>query len=279
VLRSGLEDALHACGAVAIVFEVADGGSHEAFATALLALALWASGLRLSNAVVTTLAALVASVAIALAARDSAAAGLAAVPAAIACAAAALVAMAAGGRLFLRPSHDRMLDGLVLALPVAAWAWATLAASREDPAPGWRGLDALPALLATVLGVACLVIGLRRRSHAALFAALACAAGFAHALRDVLPWPGHLQWIGWGLLLLVVAVALERALREPRSRITSRDLGEATQAMEFTQLAGSAVVPQVTRSGDRLAAGAGESAPPVEGQGGQFGGGGATGRY
>jgi hypothetical protein len=284
VLRSGLEDALHACGVVALIFGLVDG-SPEAAGVALLALTLFASGLRLLNAAVTTVAALVASLAVALAARESAATGLAAVPAALACTLGALLVLVAGGRSFLRPSHDRMLDGLVLALPVSAWGWATLAASRDAglavAASGWRGQDGLPALLALGLGAACLVTGLRRRSHAALFAALACAAGFAHALRDLLPVPGHAQWIGWGLLLLALAMALERTLRKPRRGLGSGDLGEDTGTLELSQLAAAAALPRAAGTGGELAAGAPGPEPvsAATGQGGQFGGGGATGRY
>jgi hypothetical protein len=284
VLRSGLEDALHACGGAAIVFGLAAGGPEPA-AAALLALALSVSGLRMLNAAVTTLAALVASLAVALAMRGSPGLGLAAAPAAFACAAGALLALLAGGRRLLRPSHDRMLDGLVLVLPLAAWGWASLAASRAaalgtEP-PGGPGTGALPALLALALGTACLATGLRRRSHAALLAALACAAGLAHALRDVLPLPGHLQWIGWGLLLLGLAVMLERALREPRRGFTSQDVGEDLQTLELAQLAAANALPRTSGAGPALAA---EPAAPdptsgVEGLGGEFGGGGASGRY
>jgi uncharacterized membrane protein YgcG len=63
---------------------------------------------------------------------------------------------------------------------------------------------------------------------------------------------------------------LERGLRMPRAGITSRALGDEPATLELLQVgAAAAAAPRVP----------GTTAPGFEGQGGDFGGGGASGRY
>lgn len=281
--RLGLEEALWTCGALALAFELqALFAVHEfGVIAALVALALLLAGLRLLNALLTTLAALLASVALAAGTATLVGWSTRFTLAAAACCAAALVALAAGRARLRRPSHDRMLDGLVLALPLAAFGWATAAAPLAlgaGAAPFSRPAAWLPPVLALGLGAACLAAGLRRRRHPPLFAALGCLVALAWGLRAVsgLPWHAHLLLCG--LLALLVSVALERWLREPRGGFTSRLLGEDATALDGLQAAAAVVLaPRVApaASGDPPAGDAG----PVRGGGGSFAGGGATGRF
>jgi uncharacterized membrane protein YgcG len=82
-------------------------------------------------------------------------------------------------------------------------------------------------------------------------------------------WSLHWQIILAGAFVLGTAIVLERLLRHRDAGITSRALKDSA-ALDIAQLAGAA----------RLTPEPGAAPPaPVEGQGGSFGGGGASGRF
>lgn len=277
VVRSGIEEALHVVGLGCIAAQLVlwmhrpDAG----LVAATLALAPLLSGLRLLNPLFTALAAVIGSFAVALSGGSVfLEARLHKQAAALACLALGIAALVAGGRRHARPSHDAMLDGLVIAMPVAAWAWATWAAPGAPrlAAAAPQGLAVwLPALIPAGFILACVVLGVRRCRHAPLVAALACTACLAHALRALTGLPLYWRLILWGLVALAAAVLLEHWLRRPRGGITSQDVGEDSRHLDMLQTAGAALATP--------RAGGSEGQAAFQGKGGEFGGGGAGGRF
>lgn len=240
-------------------------------------LAAGAAGWRRLNPVVTTGATIAglywfASTDVVRALDQSIGAGLTAL--ATGCALAAL-ALALGARRYRRPSHDRMLDWLVATLPVAVYAqyadWSAFGAAYLPGGGGTPRFVAIALLLA--LAAALLATGLRRRRHAPLWGFLGCAAALAIELRASIAVAQETWLIGAGLVALAAGVALDRALREPRSGVTSTSLTRREGPLDLLQIAGSALLARHA---------APEGAPPeakFEGEGGRFGGGGASGNY
>jgi hypothetical protein len=189
----------------------------------------------------------------------------------------ALVALALvlGGRDYRRPSHDRMLDWLVAALPIFAYAQhASLGAFGALEVVNGTGTTRLAtAVLLLVLGAALLATGLRRRRHAPLWGLLGCVVALAVELRAAVPVSPETWLIICGLAALVAGVALARSLREPRNGLTSAALTKGEGPLDLLQMAGAALL------GQRAAPEARPMEPGFEGGGGKFGGGGASGSY
>jgi hypothetical protein len=265
VYRSGVEEALYLCGAVAIVVQLLiwSTGRNEALGTASVAAAVLFVGWRLLNPLFTTIAAALLSLAVALSGGSLFGDGMNTLEAAIFCSALAVGALIAGQREWQRPSHDHMLDGLVIAMPWIACVWLT----TEDR----NGSIVAYAALALALGffVLCLVTGIRRREHAPLIGALGNLVCVGHVLHRLLPWPLHWLLIALGVVALAVAVVLERALRGRSEGITSRPMDEPS-GIDLLQLAGAAHLTPAPVAAPQAG---------VQGQGGEFGGGGASGRF
>jgi hypothetical protein len=188
----------------------------------------------------------------------------------------AMLALWLGGRTYQRPSHDRMLDWLVAALPLASYA-QSVSWSGNVHMRGTEGATAYMVVTAVVLvavGVTMLVTGLRRRRHAPLLAAMACIVCLAFELLHVLRWlPLEIRLIGGGFTVLLIGIALERYLRIPRNGFTSKSLSSREGPLDLLQSAGAAVLAQQSApEGSR-------QEPAVTGGGGRFGGGGSTGSF
>jgi len=187
----------------------------------------------------------------------------------------ATLALVLGARPYRRPSYDRMLDWLVVAMPVAAcmqlaswnvYAMLSTAATSTSRLP--------TVLLLVALASAMLFTGLRQRRHAPLLGAMVCIAGLAVELRFATPGIATEAWlIGCGIAALVVGVALDRYLRESRNGFTSRPLTSREGPHDLLQTVGAAALAQ--RSSPDLS----PSEPAMSGGGGRFGGGGASGSY
>jgi hypothetical protein len=267
VFRSGIEEAVCLCGAVAVVVQLLiwnSSGNNDALDVALLATAVLLVGWRLLNPLFTTLAAAGYSLAIALVDQHFFDSGMNTLEAGIACAVLAVVALVASGRQWQRPSHDRMLDGLVITMPWLAHVWLV--------ADAWRGdvrMNYIVLGLALAFFVVNSFVGVKRRQHAPLIGALGNLACAGYALHRLLSWPMHWQLIAAGGMLLAVAVILDRMLRDRSEGITSRAMDEPG-GLDLLQIAGAASVAPAP----------GAAPPPgVEGHGGGFGGGGASGRF
>jgi len=276
LFAGGIEEALIGAGGIAIVAELLfdASGAQESLLAPAFSLALLAAGLRLGNALFTTLAALGFSVSIAIAGgSDGLGDDRASLAAYAACGLATFAALRLGARRWPRPSHERMVQGLVVAMPSGAFAWAL------DRWPGTLTTAALaqgrlsvllPALTALALALLLLATGIRRRDHAPLVGALLQLACLGYALRAITGLPLHGRLLLGGIALLAAGVAIDRALHRPRRGVTSAALGPDSVVQDLAGLAGAAhATPAVP-------------APVTgnfEGHGGGFAGGGASGRY
>jgi hypothetical protein len=188
----------------------------------------------------------------------------------------AAAALAAGAREFRRLSHDRMLDWIVVALPLYAYArhvsWSWVAMVSGSP-PGTAGLVVTVALLAG-FGALALVAGLRRRRHAPLLAFLGCVACIAVEMRLVIHWTPETRLVLDGLAAIAVGLAIDHYLRRPRSGLTSARLTDREGPLDLLQAVGAAVLAQPGRSGEPAT-----SEPAVAARDGRFGGGGASASY
>jgi uncharacterized membrane protein YgcG len=272
----GIEEALHLGGLLALAFELQRAFDGSPRTGALLVAGAFAiAGGRLLNPLCTTLAAIAAAFALApdgaLRSGDPAAAAL--LPPGLLCFATAVAALIVAGHRFERPAHDRMVQQLIVVMPVAGYAW--LAAGQWSAAGfDYRHAHGLQAWLAPLLplgfALAAFGVGLLRRAHAPLVAAMACAACVAFELRRLSGWSTEVRMLVWGGTLLVAAIAVDRALRSPRRGITSQRMSDRRGAISLLELAGAASLTPAA------------PAPPQPGLrpgGGEFGGGGASGGY
>jgi hypothetical protein len=264
VFRSGIEEALYLCGSMAVAGQIlawVDGS--DAFSVGLLATAALLVGWRLLNPLFTTLAAAGFSLSIGLIGAHLFGSRQNTLAAAGFCVALAIAALLAGWRQWRRPSHDHMLDGLVILMPWCAHGWLLSWDGYRSTVITW-----VAVALASGFFIAHLAVGAGRRVRAPFIAALGNLACAASGLFMLLHWPRHWELIIAGGLLLVAAVLLERNLRAAREGITSRALDEAT-GLDLAQLAGVAHITPAP-----------EAAPiTMQGQGGGFGGGGASGQF
>lgn len=184
----------------------------------------------------------------------------------------ALIALAAGTREIHRPSLDRMLDGLVVVLPLAAYLrhasvglFGSFAGVNYAPPVRWIVCAMLIAVAA-----ASLYAGLRRRRHAPLLGLLAALLCLAVELRMMVGGPVEAWLVAVGLGVLGASALLERRLREPRAGITSGRLTDREGPLDLLQSVGAAVL---------VGAGRPDAPPPADEHAGRFGGGGASGSF
>lgn len=282
LFASGIEEGLCVAGYLLIagwittLISTPAGFSTGPIATLVLIAAAGAAGLRLLNPLVTTCAVIafvywVGSTAAADALEQAIGGGMTSF---IVGCSLALLSLVLGAREYRRPAHDRMLDWLVVTLPVAAYAQSTswrVYAELDYAGASASRLVIVAMLLA--LGTAMLIIGLRRRRHAPLLGFMGCVACLAIELRGVTALATEAWLIICGLVALVVGVALDRYLRAPRNGLTSAALSSREGPLDLLQTVGAAVLAQ------RTASELPQSDAPVTGGGGRFGGGGASGSY
>ena len=260
---SGIEESLEVAGLTMLAIECwSRSGSSEYMGAAFLGIAFAVAGLRLLNPIFTTLSALAFVLSL----------NVAPLKGGFACYFIGLFALLAGRHLFRRPSYDLMLDYLVIVMPVAGYLWST----RDSLFVGTDYLHA--GFLQWVVPASCLiyaaivvVIGLRRRTHAPIIASMLCIACAAYEFRRLTGLPLETRLILWGCVLLLISVILERYLRVMRHGITSRQVLDNDDKAGILSIFGSAILtPQSTQL---------KTAPLFQGGGGQFGGGGASGKF
>jgi hypothetical protein len=102
-----------------------------------------------------------------------------------------------------------------------------------------------------------------------LIGALGLLVCVAYSLHELLHWSMHWELIAAGGALLVVSVTLDRRLRHRADGITCAKIEEPS-ALDLLQVAGAVHLTPAP-----------VAAPPagVQGQGGEFGGGGASGSF
>jgi hypothetical protein len=258
---SGIEEALEVAGLAMLAIECwMRVGMNESSGAYLLGTVLAIAGVRLLNPLFTTLAVLAFLLAL----------KAPALVAGLVCYGVGLGALAAGAHRFRRPSHDLMLDYLVVVMPVAGYLWSVSRNSATDylhAAPSAWLVPICPLIFAAVA----LTTGLRRRSHAPLVAFMMSVPCTAYELRNLTGLSVQTRLIVWGSVVLLVSMAFERLLRTPHRGITSNPLRDDDDSARILGIAGSAVLTP-------------HAAPPkgaqsFEGGGGRFGGGGAGGEF
>lgn len=274
LFAAGIEEALEGIGWVMMALQVIHpfANSTAIRDPFLIALAFAVAGSRLLNPLFITLSVVALSFAVEAAGAPHAAASVGpAAMAALFCFAVAWAALLMGGVEFQRPSYDRMLEWLIVALPPAGYLWVqskngaglTLELLRQAPARG------IPALVLLTFGIAALVAGIRRRRHAPLLTFMVCVACLAYELRRLTGLPPEVKLIAWGSLVLLPTLALDRHLRTPRGGVTSRRFDEPSP-FDLLQFAGAGVLtPNSVQN----------SGAAFKGGGGAGGGGGASGSY
>ena len=182
----------------------------------------------------------------------------------------AVLALLAGAREYRRPSSDRTLDWLVVCAAPFGWL---LARSYEWLPPTQAAPLAPRALAIALLGTLAatsLAVGLRRRTLAPLMGAVLAGACVAVELGRLSGLSTEARMVVGGGALLAIAALLERWLRTPRGGITSQPADGPGGPGVLLESAGAAVL-------------LGPAAAPADssqaGQGGRFGGGGASGQY
>jgi hypothetical protein len=260
---SGIEEALEVAGLTLLAVECWSHVDWHSAGAWFVGTALAIAGVRLLNPLFTTLAAL--ALVLALDAPPLASG--------LVCYGVGFAALVAGAYSFRRPSHDRMLDALVVVMPVAGYVWSA------ERGQHWSTFDYLHGdisawivpLCSLAFGAIALATGLRRRAHPPLISFMLCVACTAYELRNLTGLSLETRLIVWGSILLLVSVTVDRQLRIGRAGITSRPLREEEDSAGLVVLAGSAALtPQTAPQ---------QAAAPFEGGGGGFAGGGASGKY
>ncbi len=269
----GLEEALGLAGLAAIAVRIEEwSGGMPALGTSLLIAAVFVlAGIRFLNPLFITVAAVLLSFTVYLS--QVPVALPASVLASCFCFALATGALLLGVKQIRRPAHEQMTRWLMVTLPGCAYLWVAGVSSPLHAAIGVPVLSpasALALLGPMTLGVLALLAGLKRRAHAPLMAFMVCLACVLIESRHYTHLSTQVRLIAGGCMLLAVAVALERALRTPYHGITARRLAGDVGATDLLSMAGAvALAPTAAVSAtDR-----------IQGGGGEFGGGGASGRY
>jgi hypothetical protein len=261
----GIEESLEAASLVIVAIFAADfwHGRHDSMTLLMIAIAFGIAGLRLLNPLFATVSVISLSAAVnEFIAQQGHSSPLAA-------------AWLSGGLCFVagaaalagcmierrRPSYDRMVDWLVVAMPACGYLWIGVGGTVQSSI--W-----LIAGLLLAFGAAALAVGVRARLHAPLGAFMLCAGCLAYELRRISGWSLQQRLLLGGGAVLLIAVVLDRYLREPRRGITSRQF-EIDDSLDLLQLAGTvALAPQGSAGPDRFKGGGGASS-----------GGGASGNY
>ena len=196
--RTGLESSLWLCGTFAFIFGLPSRGKVEAILVFAAAAAL--SGWRMRNEFFGALAAILVVVYVAAKWEHTPI---------LTISIAALIAIASAlalGRLWQRPSTDRLFAGLALAMPIAGYL-ATL--FIRDSGPANLRIAAILGITAAIL----LAAGIVWRDRVLLIAASLSIACAAIELRQLFDYPVEGKLIGAGIAVIAIAVTLERALR------------------------------------------------------------------
>lgn len=247
----GPEEALYLGGLSALVFDL---GVHADQRLLLLAVAAAVAGFRVLNDFFFVAALVIAGLYVGV--RTNAGE-----VAAIYCVAIAVLSLILLTRRIARPTWARTLASSVFLLPAAGFLIMKYH-------PSGRG-GIMPVALAAfaILAAGLLAAGIVWRFHSAIFSALIVFTLLIADLDERLNWPTESSLLLWGAVALLAGFLADRALRRPRRGITSRRLmaSESLDLLESAAIAGISAPPAGT--------------PEETRDGGEFGGGGASGRY
>jgi hypothetical protein len=263
---TGLESSLWICGLFAFICGLPSQGKVEAILVFAVAAAL--SGWRMRSATFGVLAAIL--VVVYIAAKWDHNLVLTMTSASVIAVAAALAML----RIGQRPSTERLFAGLVLAMPVAGYLTTIGLRIFHTGFP----TDVPVALVLAATALLLLIAGIVRRDRAILVSAVLSIALAIVEVRDLIEYPGEVKLIGAGILVIAIAAALARALRNATrgfvvTPVRSTAYEEAMQIGGIISVAPHGSAPAShPHSGPELA----DSAGPTDKS---YGGGGAGGRF
>jgi hypothetical protein len=268
--RSGLEEALHACGVALVGVALLPDNPDQTTVGIVLTAAAAIVAFRLLNPLFLAAAACAGAWTVNELTNSVAAAAL--------CWIGAVVVWLALTKRFARPSSEAMLSWLALVLPVLGWLWS----KKFDFDPWhylWRGgmtasdfaSAASPLTLLVAIAVS-LTLGLRYRHHALLLASMLCTGMLAFELRALTGASLEQRFAVEGAILLVVSSLIERRLRGRTTGITSDPIAPTSDAAKLMELA-------VTVTMAAAQQGSTDTKPTMDPGGGQFGGAGASGGF
>jgi hypothetical protein len=254
---TGIESALWIGGLFAFLFGLPSQGNVEALLAFAAAAGL--AGLRMRNPYFGTFASILVIVYLAAAAHGSSfwTGGAAMLALAVTIAAAfGLV------RTWSRPSTDSLLVSLVVVMPIAAYVTGKVLTERT-------AMDAQVALVFGALAALLTLLGLLRRNHALLIAALVTTACVAIEVHELFFRSLEARLLAGGVLLLALTAAVSRLLRGRTLGIVATP-APMTQLEQAIQMGGAVAIahPQPSSQSAELKPG-----------GGEFGGAGASGDY
>ncbi len=252
----GIEELLEAASLVIVAIFAVDfwHGRHDSMTLLLIAIAFGLAGLRLLNPLFSTVSVISLSGAVHefIVQQGHSSPSAAAWLSGGLCFVVGTAALAGCKMEFRRPSYDRMVDWLVVAMPLCGYLW--IGAGGIAPSSIW-----LTAGLLLAFGGTALAVGVRARWHAPLGAFMLCAGCLAYDLRRISGVSLQERLMLGGGAVLLIAVALDRYLRVPRRGITSRQL-ETDDSLDLLQLAGTvALAPHGSADPDKFKGGGGAS--------------------
>lgn len=180
-----------------------------------------------------------------------------------------------GGREYRRPSVDRMLDWLVVVLPLFAYA-RYHGAYVVGPGLGLHASRPLTIVALLALAGSMALAGRRRRRRAPLLGLLGCLACLAVEFANLVGGPAEAWLIGYGCVAIMAASLLERRFQATRDGITSARLDDRDDL--FGELSSTLAAAVAARTSTALEPAVPEERP-APGRDGRFGGAGASGRF
>jgi hypothetical protein len=248
--RTGIESALWIGGLAAFIFSLPSSGRPEAILVFAAAFAI--SGWRLRNPLFGTVA--VALVVGYLAAKQWRFQSI------FAATVIGIAAAAASTVVWRRRSTEALFAWVAVVVPLAGyWSYDRLRVHSE-----WPAVVLFAAAAAIDLG-----LGLRYRVRAPLIAGAVCAAIAAFEARDFVRLAAESKLIIAGVVMLMIATAVMRALR-------GRTTGIIAAPMKRREIEDAVQIAALLAMGGQAAA---ANQPTLHTGGGEFGGAGASGKY
>ena len=259
---TGIESGLWLGGLMAIIFALPSSGRPEALL--VFAAAFGIAGLRMRNALMGTVAMLLVVVYVAVKTHSE-------WPPLLFGILAGMAAAMALQRVWRRPSAEHWLAALALMLPAAGYVsgYVSDAASQRVIA-----LDSSWSITAVLLLTALMQFAMaaRRRDRILLIAGSLVTGLVIFENRNRFPWPLEAKLIVGGLMLAAIGVAISRLLATRTEGFVATAV-EAGSYEELAQMGGALLVVA------HPAPAASTSDSQLTGDGGGFGGGGASGDY
>jgi len=198
--RTGVESSLWLCGTFAFIFGLPSQGKVEAILVFAAAAAL--SGWRMRNAFFGVFAAILVVAYVAAKWEHApilsmSTAALIAIPSAFAL-----------RRVWQRPSNEQLFAGLALAMPVVGYLCTVFSRLFRTFV-----MDVQVAAILGITAIVMLIAGIAWRDRVLLISATLSIACAAIELRQLFDYPAEAKLIGAGIIVIAIAVTLERRLR------------------------------------------------------------------